>query len=214
MKVTTSEVKQHWEDRYAERDRIWSGRVNAHLAKVAAPLPPGRALDLGCGEGADSLWLAEHGWKVLGVDISDIALGRAAAEAAARGLTDQVRFVQTDLSQTFPEGSFDLVSAQFLQSMVHLDRARIFAAAARAVAPRGLLIVVDHGAAPPWAQHIHDHVFPSAEEVFASIDLGDRQWDRVHVGSVERDAVGPDGQAGVLVDNLIVLRRSPTPTAV
>ena len=177
----TSEVKQHWEDRYAERERIWSGRVNAHLAEIAAPLTPGRALDLGCGEGGDSLWLAEHGWQLLGVDISETALGRAAAEASARGLTEHVRFVQTNLSEAFPEGSFDLVSAQFLQSLVHLDRERIFAAAAGAIAPGGVLIIVDHGAAPPWAQHIHDHVFPTAEEV-----LGLPQPRGVAVGSTPR----------------------------
>jgi len=203
----TSEVKQHWEDRYAERERIWSGHVNAPLAEIAAALSPGRALDLGCGEGGDTLWLAAHGWQVLGVDISETALSRAATEAAVRGLTDHVRFVQTNLSETFPEGTFDLVSAQFLQSLVRLDRERIFTAAVGAVAPGGVLIIVDHGAAPPWAQHIHDHVFPSAEEVLTSIDLDERQWDRLHVGSVERDAVGPDGQVGRLLDNLIVLRR-------
>ena len=205
--MTASEVQQHWEDRYGERDRIWSGRVNAHLAVVAEPLTPGRALDLGCGEGGDTLWLGAHGWRVLGVDISEPALSRAAAEAEARGLTDRVQLVQTNLSETFPEGTFDLVSAQFLQSLVHLDRERIFASAARAVAPGGVLIIVDHGAAPPWAKHIHDHVFPTVEEVFATIDLGEGQWERVHVDTVEREAVGPDGQTGVLVDNLIVLRR-------
>lgn len=206
--MTTSEVKQHWEDKYGTRDRIWSGRVNAQLAEFAAPAQPGRALDLGCGEGGDTLWLAERGWEVLGVDISDTALSRAAAEAAERGLSDRVRLVQMNLSETFPEGTFDLVSAQFLQSMVHLDRDRIFAAAAAAVAPGGLLIIVDHGAPPPWAQHLHDHVFPSAEEVLATIDLDERDWDRGRVGPAEREGVGPDGQIGVLVDNLIVLRRS------
>lgn len=202
-----TEVKQHWEDRYAERARIWSGKVNRWLAEVASPLTPGRALDLGCGEGGDSLWLAEQGWQVVGVDISDTALGRAAEEAARRGLTDRIRLVQMNLSESFPEGRFDLVSAQFLQSMVHLDRERIFASAAGAVAPGGLLIVVDHGAAPPWAQHVKDHVFPGVDEVVATIDLGAGQWQHLRVGTVERDATGPDGQAGVLIDNLIVLRR-------
>ncbi|AFM17995.1 methylase involved in ubiquinone/menaquinone biosynthesis [Mycolicibacterium chubuense NBB4] len=205
--MTTSDVKKHWEDRYAERDRIWSGRVNHWLAEIAGTLRPGRALDLGCGEGGDSVWLAEHGWQVVGVDISDTALARAAAEAARRGLSERVEFLQMNLSEQFPEGSFDLVSAQFLQSLVHLDRERIFAAAARAVAPGGTLLVVDHGAAPPWAQHIHDHVFPSVDEVLATIPL-EGPWERVRVGSAERDAVGPDGQRGVLLDNLIVLRRS------
>lgn len=207
----TSEIKQHWEDRYGERDRIWSGHVNAHLAEIAAPLTPGRALDLGCGEGGDSLWLAENGWQVLGVDISETALSRAAAEADVRGVTDRVCFRQTNLSESFPQGTFDLVSAQFLQSLVALDRERIFAAAANAVIPGGVLIVVDHGAAPPWAQHIRDHDFPSAEEVLATIDLGEHEWDREQVGSVERNAVGPDGQSGVLLDNLIVLRRLAAP---
>lgn len=205
--MTTPEIKQHWEERYAQRDRIWSGRVNRWLAEIAEPLTPGRALDLGCGEGADTLWLAEHGWNVVGVDISETALARAVDESVARGLADKVTFVQTNLSESFPGGTFDLISAQFLQSMVHLDRERIFASSARAVAPGGLLVVVDHGAAPPWAEHVRDHVFPSVDEVLATIDLGDGQWERVRADTVERDAVGPDGQAGVLLDNVIVVRR-------
>lgn len=205
--MTTPEVKKHWEDRYAERDRIWSGRVNPWLAAVAEPLTPGRALDLGCGEGGDTIWLAEHGWHVVGVDISETALGRAADEAAVRGLSERVDLRQMNLSESLPEGTFDLISAQFLQSLVHLDRERIFAAAARAVAPGGLLVVVDHGAAPPWAKHVHDHVFPTVDEVLGTIDLDPGCWEHLRVETVERDAVGPDGQAGVLIDNLIVLKR-------
>jgi SAM-dependent methyltransferase len=206
--MTTPEVKQHWEERYAERDRIWSGRVNRWLAEVAEPLPPGRALDLGCGEGGDTMWLAEHGWRVVAVDISETALARAAEEVAARGLSDRVELRQMNLSEALPEGAFDLISAQFLQSFVHLDRERIFAAAARAVAPGGLLIVVDHGAAPPWAKHAHDHVFPTLDEVMTTIDLGEGQWEHLRVEAVQREAVGPDGQSGVLLDNLIVLKRT------
>ena len=200
--------KDHWEDRYAQRERIWSGRVNVRLAEIAAGLAPGRALDLGCGEGADTMWLAEHGWTVVGVDISETALARAAADAAARGVADRVTFEQVNLSAAFPDGEFDLVSAQFLHSMVHLDRDRIFACAARALAPGGSLLIVDHGAPPPWSDPAaHDHVFPSATEVVDSIDLGDGQWERVRVEAVDRDALGPDGQPAVLTDNVIVLRR-------
>ena len=200
--------KDHWEERYRQRERIWSGRVNARLAEVVADVRPGRALDLGCGEGADTMWLAEHGWHVVGVDISETALSRAAADAAARGLSEQVDFVQMNLAEDFPAGSFDLVSAQFLHSMVHLDRDPIFAAAAGAVVPGGRLLIVDHGAPPPWADPAaHDHVFLGVEEVLDSIDLGDGPWERVRVEAVDRDAVGPDGQQAVLTDNVIVLRR-------
>ncbi|KKE98585.1 class I SAM-dependent methyltransferase [Mycolicibacterium obuense] len=201
------DVKAHWEARYGERERVFSGRVNPWLAEVAGSLSPGRALDLGCGEGADAVWLAENGWHVVGVDISETALQRAAEEVAERDLCDRTDFVQMNLSKDFPEGTFDLVSAQFLQSMVQLDRERIFAASARAVAPGGVLIIVDHGAAPPWANLTHDHEFPTVEGVLAQIDLDPVQWETLRAAPVERNAVGPDGQQAVLIDNLIVLRR-------
>jgi SAM-dependent methyltransferase len=207
--MSMPDAKEHWEQHYGERDRVWSGRVNVLLAEVASTVTPGRALDLGCGEGADALWLAEHGWRVVAVDIAETALARAAADAAARGLADRIDFAQHDLSDSFPDGSFDLVSALFLHSTVRLDRPQILSRAADAVRPGGLLLIVDHGAAPPWAKKLgHDHHFPSAEEVVNSMKLDVRQWDRLRVEAVEREAVGPGGQTAVLTDNLIVLRRT------
>jgi len=91
--VSTPDAKEQWEQRYAESDRIWSGRVNVRLAEVVAPLRAGHALDLGCGEGADACWLAEQGWTVVAVDISDTALQRATAAAKAKGLADRINFV-------------------------------------------------------------------------------------------------------------------------
>jgi SAM-dependent methyltransferase len=209
MDTSSTDAKATWEEHYGERDRIWSGRVNARLAEVASTLKPGRALDLGCGEGADALWLAEHGWHVVAVDISETALRRAAADADARGLGDRVDFGQHDLSDSFPDGVFDLVSAQFLHSMVELDRPRILNRAADAVRPGGLLVIVDHGAAPPWSRKLaHDHEFPSAQDVLDRLNLDAGGWDQLHVGQVDRQAVGPEGQTARLTDNLIVLRRS------
>jgi methylase of polypeptide subunit release factors len=101
--MSTPDAKEHWEEHYGERNRVWSGRVNVRLAEVVSTLEPGHALDLGCGEGADAWWLAERGWSVVAVDISDTALQRAAAEADARGLTDRVEFAQHDLSDSFPD---------------------------------------------------------------------------------------------------------------
>ena len=206
--MSISEAQQVWEQHYSERERVWSGRVNVRLAEVAAPLPPGRALDLGCGEGADAVWLAQRGWRVTAVDISQTALDRAIAEARALNVLDRIDFQRHDLPETFPDGTFDLVSAQFLHSTVELDRPRLLRRAADAVAAGGTLIIVDHAAPPPWAWKLdHDHEFPTADEVVASLDLDDTRWQRRRVEAVEREATGPDGQTGVLTDNVIVLRR-------
>jgi SAM-dependent methyltransferase len=205
--MSTHETKEHWEKHYGDRDRVWSGRVNVQFADVVGDLPPGRALDLGCGEGADAVWLAERGWDVVAVDISDTALGRAAEAASSRGVADRIQFVQVDLSDEFPDGTFDLISSQFLHSTVRLDRPSILANAAAALRPGGLLVIVDHGSAPPWASKLdHHHEFPSAEEVITGLNLG-AEFERVRVDAVERQAVGPEGQQRPWMDNVIVLRR-------
>nr|WP_232005895.1 class I SAM-dependent methyltransferase [Mycobacterium sp. 852013-50091_SCH5140682] len=205
----TAVTAQYWERHYGQRGRIWSGRVNAQLERVAADLPAGRALDLGCGEGGDAVWLAERGWQVTAADVSETALQRAAAEAATRGVSDRIVFERHDFSESLPGGDFDLVSAQFLQSPIAMDRTLFLRRAADAVTPRGLLVVVDHGAAPPWApEHVRNFEFPSAEEVLAALELPEGQWERIQVGPEQRDATGPDGQRGTLIDNVIVLRRA------
>jgi SAM-dependent methyltransferase len=204
----STDAKEHWERHYGERDRIWSGRVNVRLAEVVSPLTPGHALDLGCGEGGDACWLAEHGWTVVAVDISETALQRGAAAADERGLRDRIQFVQHDLSDGFPDGTFDLISAQFLHSMIPFDRPQLLRRAADAVRPGGSLVIVDHAGPPPWASKLdHHHEFPSAEEVVESLNLDAAQWDRVRVDTAQRDATSPDGETVRWVDNIIVLRR-------
>jgi SAM-dependent methyltransferase len=203
--MSTPDAKAHWEEHYGERDRVWSGRVNVRLAEVASELEPGAALDLGCGEGADACWLAERGWHVVAVDISDTALQRATAAAAERELTDRIEFVQCDLSDGFPDGTFDLISAQFLHSMIPFDRPRVLRRAAGAVRTGGLLLIVDHAGPPPWASKLdHHHEFPSAEEVIASLALDASEWERVRVEAVEREVAG---QTATWTDNVIALRR-------
>lgn len=201
-------AQEYWEGHYGERERIWSGRVNVQLAKVAGDLPAGRALDLGCGEGGDAVWLAEHGWLVTAVDVSETALTRASEAARSRGVLDRIDFQRHDLSDSFPDGTFDLASAQFLHSTVRLERPAILRKAARAVAPGGLLVIVDHASAPPCSKKVpHDHPFPGAEEVLAELDLPAVEWDRVRVEVVDRDATDADGHPFAWQDNLMVLRR-------
>src|SRR5690606_16629819 len=96
----TRTPREFWEQRYAGSGggAVWSGKVNRSLAEVVADLAPGRSLDLGCGEGGDVLWLAERGWRAVGLELSETAVNRARAAADERGIGD-ARFVQVDLGE-------------------------------------------------------------------------------------------------------------------
>ena len=202
-----------WEEHYAARPQVWSGKVNAQLAEVAPQLGGTRALDLGCGEGADAIWLAEQGWTVVAVDVSGTALSRARTAATSRGVAEHIDFQQHDLTRSFPAGSFDLVSAHFLHSTVEMDRTAILRKAAAAVAPGGALLIVDHAAAPPWAVKMARREFPSAEAVADGLGLDPGQWQR-RISRVERLARGPEGEEVTLVDNVILLSRTAENTPV
>jgi len=164
-------------------------------------------MDLGCGEGADAIWLAEHGWTVVAVDVSSTALARAREAAEACGVSDRIDFVEHDLTSSVPDGSFDLVSAQFLHSTVDMDRSQILRRAAAVVAPGGVLLIVDHAAAPPWASKMHHHEFPTADAVVAGLALDSGQWRALRADSVQRRARGLEGEEVTLVDNLILMSR-------
>jgi SAM-dependent methyltransferase len=207
---TTAE--QFWEDHYRRHERVWSGRANPVLVDVAGRLRPGTALDLGCGEGGDAIWLAQQGWLVSAVDVSGTALHQAAAEATTAEVADRIDLQQHDLAHTFPAGAFDLVSAQYLQSPIEFPRDRVLRAAARAVAPGGLLLIADHGSVrPPWAWNHDPHTrFPTPEEVLASLDLRPGRWHTELLGSPERRAVGPNGQTATVTDNVIAIRHLTT----
>lgn len=205
--ATPEETERHWEQHYGARERIWSGNPNPVFARIVAPISSGRALDLGCGEGADATWLAARGWTVTAVDVSATALERARALAVEQGV--EVNFERHDLTRTFPTGPFDLISAQFLQSPLEFPRHLVLRAAANALAPGGLLLVVDHGALPPWSAHKHEGVYlPTPQEVYNGIDLDPAGWQVELMDTPEREATGPDGQHGHLIDNVLLIRRS------
>ena len=138
----STEVEQFWEQHYGAAERVWSGRANATLVDVVQDLEPGTALDLGCGEGGDAVWLALRGWQVTGVDVSPTALQRAGQHAEQAGVADRVRFERHELGRTFPDGTYDLVSAAFLHSPVELPREDVMRSAVAAVAPGGRLVVL------------------------------------------------------------------------
>lgn len=129
-----------WNARYRESDRIWSGEPNHALVSEVAELTPGRALDVGCGEGADAIWLAGRGWQVSALDPSEVALQRAQQAAADAGV--QISWWLGNLAEAdLPQEAFDLVSVMYAVLPLDDDPVRQLASL---VAPGGTLLVVHH----------------------------------------------------------------------
>ena len=146
-----SPLQDTWDSRYWEKGQLWSGRVNPWVEKVAAKCPVGRALDLGCGEGADALWLAERGWRVDAIDASAVAIFRGqeqARERSAQGISPlEVSWRVADLTTAqFDSQSFDFVSVQFLHFPADSLKT-LWQSAIDAVAPGGTLLIVGHSVA-------------------------------------------------------------------
>ncbi len=198
---------EYWDDRYRESDRIWSGEPNQVLVREVAELTPGHALDLGCGEGGDAIWLARQGWRVTAVDISGVALDRAARNAVAAGVGDRIDWQRHDLAESFPGGEFDLVSAHFLHSPNDMPRDRILRDAAARVVRGGVLLIVGHGGFPPW-DHDHHHMhLPTPQEVLADLGLPEGRWQVQVCAEHERTQTAPDGRPALRTDNTLRVQR-------
>ncbi|RNL86971.1 class I SAM-dependent methyltransferase [Halostreptopolyspora alba] len=142
---------QFWDERFGSRDQLFSGSPNGALVAEVTGVPPGQALDVGCGEGADALWLASRGWRVTAVDISRVALERARAHAADAfpQVAPHVAWVRADLSVTPPPtGAFDLVSIQYFPLAYQPDH-RTARGLLASVAPGGTLLFVGHEPSDP-----------------------------------------------------------------
>jgi len=201
-----SEAQRFWEAQYQRSEKPWTGRPNAILKQFAECLTPGTALDLGCSEGNSAVWLAEQGWQVTGVDISATALERATEHAKAAGVSERTHFEPHDLSRSFPAGSFDLVYALYLESPVPLPRAQVLSRAAEAVAPGGLLLIVNHGSVAPWSWN-QQATFPTPNEALDSLGLDLDGWHTSSLGAPERELTGPGGQTAMIKDIVIALRK-------
>ncbi|MFE6398213.1 class I SAM-dependent methyltransferase [Streptomyces alboflavus] len=136
---------QHWDEMYRGREQVFSGDPNGVLVAETGGLPPGQALDVGCGEGADARWLARRGWQVTAVDISEVALRRAAAAAA--DIEGRVAWARADLTATPPPaGAFDLVTVQYFPLRREPGHAAL-RGILDAVAPGGTLLFATHSPA-------------------------------------------------------------------
>ncbi|WP_299737486.1 bifunctional 2-polyprenyl-6-hydroxyphenol methylase/3-demethylubiquinol 3-O-methyltransferase UbiG [uncultured Roseobacter sp.] len=195
------------EDHYAKMTKPSGGRPSAVLVRFTEGRPPGRALDLGCAQGDDAIWLAKQGWTVTGVDVAEAALNAARRAAENAGVAGEARFERHDLGVSIPDGEFDLVTAMFLHSPGRFDRVSGLQRAANAVAPGGLLLIGAHGSHAPWSWADPDTVYPTAADELTDLDLNPFEWDEVFVGPIERTAKGPDGQTAVVIDTVIAVER-------
>jgi len=182
----TAAQAEEWDARYSEREGArWSGRPNGRLRVEAAGLTPGKALDVGCGEGADAIWLAENGWTVTAIDISDVAVGRARSAAELAGAA--VEWICGDVLQmAFPAGSFALVSMQYpaLPKAAGDVAVRTLLDTVR---PGGLLLAVYHDLDDEHREHMKSRGIDPADYVGAD-DLRQLLGDDF---TVELDTVEP-----------------------
>jgi SAM-dependent methyltransferase len=200
----------YWDERYRSRSALWSGRPNPHLVAEVTGLRPGRALEVGCGEGADAIWLAGQGWEVTAADISAVALARARAhaDAAASGAGQRVTWLERDLTTWDPPaGRYGLVTAQY----VHLpsgQRGNSFGKLALSVAPGGTLLIVGHHPCDldtTAARPRRPDLFFTGDDVAGL--LPPREWRIVVNEARGRDATDPDGQPITIHDTVLRAER-------
>jgi len=198
-----------WDEMYRARSTVWSGNPNAHLLSEASGLASGAALDVGCGEGADAIWLAERGWQVTAVDISTVALERGTALANKVGVdvARRIDWLHVDVTEWVPpKASYDLVSAQFMH-LAKDGREALFRRLAGAVAPGGSLLIVGHHPSdlqttvrrPPSPE-----LFYTAAEIAASLDSN--LWEIVVSAARERSALDPESRTVSIHDAVLHAR--------
>jgi SAM-dependent methyltransferase len=188
-------MSRDWHEHYALGETPWDiGEPAPHLVELreAGRLPTGRALDVGCGTGSSTRYLAGQGYDAVGVDVVELAIDKARAAAVA--VAGQVEFRVLDfLEDDPPSGPFDLV---FDRGCFHVfddagDRARFAERVARCLAPDGLWVSLigstegpprDHGPPRRSARDVLDAVEPALEIVelrgvaFHSDESGVRGW--------------------------------------
>ncbi len=137
----TAWSRDDWEQEYAAIGATSETEAEAILVREAADLKPGRALDLGCGMGTNALWLAEQGWDVTAIDWAETAISAAKAAAVQRGLS--ASFQVADVTEWTPDSAFDLVISTYALPVGRESQDRALQAAKQALAPGGILLVVE-----------------------------------------------------------------------
>ncbi len=198
--------EQFWESHYDAMSPLSSGIPGKILVRFTEGLAPGNALELGCGRGDDSVWLAKRGWQVTAVDLSHRALEYAAANAGRTGV--DITYQRCDLTRSFPHGEYDLIVASFLESPLDFDRATIFRRAFDHLAPDGLLLITSHAKVPAWSKHVRP--FLPARDILASLTPLPQGWEVQFCAEVPRVMTGPGGQQDEVSDSVIALKHTKT----
>jgi SAM-dependent methyltransferase len=199
-------TQEYWDERYGSAKAIWSGNPNPHLVATAGDLAPGTALDVGSGEGADAIWLATQGWQVTGVDISAVALERAAGHAAKAGdeIAARITWRRVDVLSWDPAPErYDLVSAQFMQ-LPQPALASLHRTLAAAVRPGGTLLIVGHHPSDLETSAHRPHrpdVMFTADQVAATLDPD--EWEIAAAIAPGRQMLDPDGQQITIRDAVL-----------
>ena len=193
--------REDWDRKYGQAENLWSANPNRFLVAEVEHLPPGRALDLACGEGQNAIWLAGLGWDVVGVDFSEVAIAKGRARADRDGVA--VDFAAVDLLVYEPEpGAYDLVLLLYLHLPPH-ERRLVLERASATVAPGGTLLLVGHDLA-----NMTDGVGgPSDPAIHVTPDQVASELPGLEIEKAERvyrDVVGEDRPA---IDALVRARR-------
>ncbi len=204
----TAVLREFWDGVHQRRDRSGPGEPHPYLVEHTGSTDPGGALDLGCGSGANAIWLASQGWTVTGVDVSGVALERAAEHAEQAGVSARMRWLNADLEGWTTSETFDLVTAFFVHSPLELDSAAVLAGAAQVVRPGGTLLVVGHYTLPPWAwdPDAADGL-PRAGELASALGLGEPRWRIRRAEELERTVTAGDGTASTVLDAVLHAER-------
>ena len=194
--MTEKFTQEFWDERYRSRGQLWSGKPNPHLVSHASDLDVGKALDVGSGEGADAIWLAERGWWVTALDVSTVALERGAshAEKAGADIARRIDWLHEDLLvwEGLEPDSYDLVSSQFMH-LPKAPRESLFRRLAASVSPGGTLLIVGHHPSdvPTTTPREMAALRFTASEVAALLDPN--EWEIIVDASVERPTINPGG---------------------
>ncbi len=200
----SSDTQVFWDDLHRGRDRSRQGTPHPYLVEAIGSAAPGRALELGTGDGTTAVWLASLGWTVTAVDVSRYALDRAAEHAHRAGASSRIVWEHADLRDWTTEEPFDLVVALFLQSPLEFDGPAVLARAASSLRDGGTLLSISHFTVPPGGRgRDDDGRLASAAELTVALGVNRPGWRIVAADELPRTWRGAEGETSTVLDAVV-----------